>query len=241
MSAQALIYLVEDDTDIAQLVSLELERYGHRVRYFRTGAQLSAALRQQTPRVCIIDLGLPDMDGLELVRQLTTRQDVGVMILSGRDSLPDRVLGLELGADDYVSKPFDPRELVARTNSILRRLDKNSRPQAPVWNHGEKGKSIARFEHWRFDCATLTLTSDQGEEAVLSAGEAELLIQLLQSPKQILSRDQLMKQQDDAFDRSIDVRMSRIRKKLEENPKSPRLIKTVYGMGYMLATDVKWE
>lgn len=241
MSTQALIYLVEDDADIAQLVSLELERYGHRVRYFRTGAQLNAALRQQIPKVCIVDLGLPDMDGLELVRQLTTRQDVGVMILSGRDSLPDRVLGLELGADDYISKPFDPRELVARINSILRRLEKNSRIHQSGYTPGERGKSIARFEQWSFDSATLTLSRHNGEEAVLSAGEAELLMQLLQSPKQILSRDQLMKQQDDAFDRSIDVRMSRIRKKLEENPKSPRLIKTVYGMGYMLATDVKWE
>ncbi|MCY0964420.1 response regulator transcription factor [Parathalassolituus penaei] len=240
MSAQELIYLVEDDADIARLVSLELERYGYRVRYFRTGAQLLAALNQM-PRVCIVDLGLPDMDGLELVRQLTAQANIGVMILSGRDSLPDRVLGLELGADDYISKPFDPRELVARVSSVIRRLDKNSQPKSTIYSPGEKGRSIARFEHWCFDSATLTLTRDSGEEAVLSAGEAELLLQLLQSPKQILSRDQLLRQQDDAFDRSIDVRMSRIRKKLEENPKSPRLIKTVYGMGYMLATDVRWE
>ncbi len=233
-----LIYVIEDDSDIATLVSRELKRYGHQVRAFRTGVQAEAALRQQQPDVCIVDLGLPDMDGLSLVRDLTRNESTGVIILSGRDSLPDRVLGLELGADDYISKPFDPRELVARVNSIIRRLSKNTRshltPSAP-------GSQVARFDRWRYQSATLTLTSDDGEESILSAGEAQLLNKFLKHPKLILSREQLLTDQEDAFDRSIDVRMSRIRKKIEQNPRAPRLIKTIYGMGYMLTIDVHWE
>jgi DNA-binding response OmpR family regulator len=241
VSQQALIYLVEDDADITELVRGELNRYGHQVRCFRTGAQLTNALRQQPPRVCIVDLGLPDIDGLELVRHLTTREDVGVIIISGRDSLPDRVLGLELGADDYISKPFDPRELVARTNSIVRRLEKNARLQTSTFRPDKDSPSVACFANWQLDCATLTLRKDNGTEFVLSAGEMDLLVRLLKYPRQILSRDQLLKHHDEAFDRSIDVRMSRIRKKIEDDPKSPRLIKTIYGMGYMLTSDVQWR
>lgn len=240
MTRSTLIYLIEDDADIVALVTQELERFGHKVKAFRTGNQAEAALRQQQPDVCIVDLGLPDMDGLSLVRDLTSRDSIGVMILSGRDSLPDRVLGLELGADDYVSKPFDPRELVARVNSIIRRLNKNTRP-APHVPEADGLHQQARFDRWAYQPATLTLCCDQGEETVLSAGEAELLMQLLRHPKVILSREQLLKDQDEAFDRSIDVRMSRIRKKIEQNPRSPRLIKTIYGMGYMLTTEVEWS
>jgi len=181
---------------------------------------------------------LPDMDGLALVRELTARQDIGVMILSGRNSLPDRVLGLELGADDYLSKPFDPRELVARANSILRRVSLIEVPQSTGC---EQESRVACFEDWQFDPATLQLQHKDGQIQELSAGEAKLLLQLLQRPRQILSRDALLIDNDEAFDRSIDVRMSRIRKKIEKDPRSPRLVKTVYGMGYMLTVDVNWQ
>lgn len=236
-----LIYVIEDDSDIAALVSRELNRYGHQVRTFRTGVQAEAALRQQQPNVCIVDLGLPDMDGLSLVRDLTQNESTGVIILSGRDSLPDRVLGLELGADDYISKPFDPRELVARVNSIIRRLSKNTHTLRNHLTSSAPGAQVARFDRWRYQSATLTLTSNDGEESILSAGEAQLLNKFLKHPKLILSREQLLTDQEDAFDRSIDVRMSRIRKKIEQNPRAPRLIKTIYGMGYMLTIDVHWE
>ncbi|WP_221792930.1 response regulator transcription factor [Oceanobacter mangrovi] len=237
MKGPALIYVVEDDADIAQLVCRELQRYSHRVQAFRSGSQLVAALQSRAPDMCIIDLGLPDMDGLGLVRDLTDRQDIGVMILSGRDSLPDRVLGLELGADDYLSKPFDPRELVARTNSILRRVQ---RPEAVRLVADDDSPRVAHFADWQFDMATLQLQHDDGRQLELSPGEAKLLQQLLLRPRQILSREALMAGKDDGFDRSIDVRMSRIRKKIEEDPKSPRIVKTIYGMGYMLTVDVSW-
>ncbi|MGB1090985.1 MAG: response regulator transcription factor [Oceanobacter sp.] len=240
--APSLIYLVEDEPDIANLVVNELQRYGHRVQSFVSGTELNRALANKLPSLCIVDLGLPDMDGLSLVRELDQKQPMGVLILSGRDSLPDRVLGLELGADDYISKPFDPRELVARVNSILRRIGRSEAFAAPV-DSEDGGPLVARFGNWQFDSATLELRrlDENSESTELSAGEARLLQQLLMRPKQILSRDTLLMQNDDAFDRSIDVRMSRIRKKIEQDPKSPKLIKTVYGMGYMLTVDVHWE
>lgn len=236
MSTGKLIYIVDDEVDICKLVSRELERYGHTAQAFHNGMQAQYALKRHKPDLVIIDLGLPDMDGLNLVRQLMDTCQTGVMILSGRNSLPDKVLGLELGADDYISKPFDPRELVARANSILRRMEKMTAQQS----FSERPSKQAQFSHWNFDPRTLTLTNPNGQEEVLSTAEAEILLSLLKSPKQILSREQLLKERDSGFDRCIDVRMSRIRKKLETDPSNPRLIKTVYGAGYMLTTDVVW-
>jgi DNA-binding response OmpR family regulator len=230
-----LIYIVDDEADICTLVSEELQRFGFATRICRTGAQAAQALRQRRPDLCIIDLGLPDMDGMALVRQIGELPGVGIMILSGRDSTPDRVLGLELGADDYITKPFEPRELVARANSLLRRLEPldslptDTRPRQ------------ASFGNWTLDPASLTLRHRSGESETLSSAEAQLLNALLRAPRQILSREQLLGDRADPFDRSIDVRMSRIRKKIEADPKSPALIKTIYGAGYMLTTEVSWR
>ena len=236
MKTGKLVYVIDDEADICKLVANELARYGHQTQTFRTGAQALYALKKQPPDICIIDLGLPDMDGLNLVKQLMNNNSMGIIILSGRNSLTDKVLGLELGADDYISKPFDPRELVARTNSILRRLDK----MAAVLHETPQAQH-ACFDDWTFQVSTLTLAHEQGYCEVLSAAEAGLLMTLLRAPRQILSREQLMQERDTAFDRCIDVRMSRIRKKLEADPKNPRIIKTVYGIGYMLTTDVVWH
>lgn len=232
----ATIYIVDDEPDIVQLVANELERYGHSVTGFSTAAAFTKALQKHRPKLCIIDLSLPDQDGLNLVRELTEQTDIGVIILSGRDSLPDRVLGLELGADDYIAKPFDPRELVARAHSLIRRMEKLR--QAVDGKCAEQGQ--AHFGGWVYDPCTLSLSNDT-QSLELSAGEAELLNALLKSPKKILNRDQLLADRDEAYDRSIDVRMSRIRKKIEADPKQPKLIKTVYGLGYMLTCEVEWR
>ncbi|NVK43098.1 MAG: response regulator transcription factor [Oceanospirillaceae bacterium] len=234
MKQNRLIYVVDDETDICSLVCEELQRFGYETRAFTTGSRAARAIRERLPNLCILDLGLPDMDGLELVRQLCAHQGIGIMILSGRDSTPDRVLGLELGADDYITKPFEPRELVARANSLLRRLE-----QAEPG--GSDNRRQASFADWTFDPGTLTLTRSGGASEVLSTAEAQLLSCLLRAPKQILSREQLLGDRVDPFDRSIDVRMSRIRKKIEPDPKNPSIIKTIYGAGYMLATDVRWS
>ncbi|MEH6472672.1 MAG: response regulator transcription factor [Halopseudomonas sp.] len=234
-----LIYVIEDERDIADLVCAELERYGYETANFRTGAQATQAIKRLAPALCIVDLGLPDMDGLALVRELCEKYRVGVMILTGRGSLPDRVLGLELGADDYMIKPFDPRELVARVNSLLRRLDKIGQVDT---NSLQK---VAQFGEWRFDQSTLTLSHQDGRQDRLSSAESELLMLLLGAPQQILNRDRLMGdlmgRDSIPFERSIDVRMSRIRKKLEDDPKKPKLIKTVYGVGYLLSVPVEWS
>lgn len=235
MKQNRLIYIVDDEADICTLVSEELERFGYETRICRTGAQASQAIRQRRPDLCIIDLGLPDMDGMALVRQLGELQGVGIMILSGRDSTPDRVMGLELGADDYITKPFEPRELVARANSLLRRLEQTDAPAA------DSRPRRAAFGSWIFDPASLTLSNQRGHSEVLSSAEAQLLNALLRAPRQILSREQLLGDRADPFDRSIDVRMSRIRKKIEADPKNPAIIKTIYGAGYMLMTEVRWQ
>ena len=236
MNQRKLIYVVDDEADICKLVCAELIRYGHEAHAFYTGTQAQYAIKQKQPDLLIMDLGLPDMDGLNLVRQWSHYGDMGVIILSGRNSATDRVLGLELGADDYINKPFDSRELVARANSLLRRIAKlasNFQPSADV--------KLAKFGEWQFDPNTLTLQHNNGQQENLSHSEAELLLSLLKAPRKILSREQLLKERNEAsFDRCIDVRLSRIRKKLEQDSAAPRLIKTVYGAGYMLMADVNW-
>ena len=238
MSSNRLIYVIEDERDIADLVCTELKSFGFQAENFRTGAQAEQAIRKRPPALCIVDLGLPDMDGMTLVRELCEQQRIGVMIVTGRGSLPDRVLGLELGADDYITKPFDPRELVARVNSLIRRLDQIGQPERSV------APKIAEFGDWRFDPSTLTLVRRDGQTDRLSSAESELLMLLLKAPQQILNRDRLMGdllgRDSIPYERSIDVRMSRIRKKLEEDPKRPKLIKTVYGVGYLLSVPVDW-
>lgn len=238
VAAKKLLYVIEDDADIRALVRSVLEGYGFEVVGLGTGREARAAIRRQPPDLCLVDLGLPDMDGLTLVRELWGDTRFGVIILTGRGGVSDRVLGLELGADDYVVKPFEPRELVARVNSVIRRREQLA---------GASGTSEpmrARFGQWVFDPGNLTLTADDGHQEGLTAAEAALLMALLKSPKRVLSREQLQgadgERDDFPFDRSIDVRISRIRKKIERNAKSPRLIKTVYGAGYLFTAEVCW-
>ena len=235
--AAALIQVVDDEPEIGRLICATLSEYGFRCELSGTGRQLLARCRLTNPDLCIIDLGLPDMDGMQVVRELQEKHPCAVLILTGRNDVTDRVLGLELGADDYLVKPFEPRELVARVRSILRRYLK-----APADNLRGDGPRIARFAGWQLDVQRLLLNAPDGREVHLSAAEASLLQSLLKSPNKILNREQLLGDRDvDPFDRSIDVRISRLRRKLEEDPQSPRIIKTIYGAGYMLTTSVSWE
>jgi DNA-binding response OmpR family regulator len=233
MNTKPLIYVIDDEVAICDLVCQELERYNFSTQAFTTGKKALQAMQNQLPSLCIIDLGLPDMDGLSLVKKLFDDKKIGVIILSGRNSLPDKVLGLELGADDYISKPFDPRELVARVKSIIRRVVVNELPAKSVQN--------ASFGDWTFEHSTLTLANKNGTSFMLSAAETEILMILLNAPKQILSRERLLSEDATSFDRSIDVRMSRLRKKIEQDHKNPKIIKTVYGAGYIFTLDVSWQ
>ncbi len=235
MTAAPVIYLVEDEPEVAHVVQRVLADFDYAAEWFRTGAEVLRQIRSQVPDLCIVDLGLPDMDGMELVRELRSRDAGGVLILTGRGYTADRVMGLELGADDYIVKPFEPRELIARIRSILRRCERRGDAvAAPV--------SVADFLGWRFEAGTNTLVSPAGESSSLSTAEAHLLRVFLDSPNRILTREQLLGERDiSPYDRSIDVRISRLRRKLEEDPGNPKIIKTVYGAGYLFAGTVRWR
>ncbi|WBL63448.1 response regulator transcription factor [Thauera sp. WB-2] len=231
-----VIMVLEDDPEIARLICMSLGEYGFRCEHVSTGQQLLARARRSAPDLCIVDLGLPDMDGMQVVRELQDGSPCAVLILTGRNDVTDRVLGLELGADDYIVKPFEPRELVARVRSILRRYQRAAAPETPT------ERTIARFADWTFDASRHALSAPDGREISLSAAEASLLATLLLRPNKILSREQLLGERDvDPFDRSIDVRISRLRRKLDDDPHNPRLIKTVYGAGYLFSAQVAWS
>ena len=235
--AAPLIFVVEDDDAVAKLVVAALHEFGFVTEAFRNGAAVLHRLRTERPALCIVDLGLPDMDGIELVRRIAEVSSSGVLIVTGRGHTVDRVLGLELGADDYMVKPFEPRELVARVRSILRR-------RAGSGGGGEPGRAHrhASFLGWRLDCAANVLRASDGSEHLLGTAETQVLRAFVERPYQILTREQLVGHRDlSPLDRSIDVRISRLRRKLESDPQNPRIIKTVYGAGYMFSATVTWS
>ena len=234
--AQALVFVIEDDLAVARLVTSALEEFGFATETCMTATHALRRLPVRRPDLCIVDLGLPDLDGIELVRQIASTYTCGVLILTARGHTVDRVMGLELGGDDYMVKPFEPRELVARVRSVLRR-----RGMGTAASTGSSRKH-ARFEGWAFDCSANTLRSAAGSEHVLGLAEAQVLRAFIERPSQILTREQLLGQHDlSPLDRSIDVRISRLRRRLEADPQNPKIIKTVYGAGYMFAAHVSWS
>lgn len=228
-----LIAIVEDDPDVARIIEQVLRDFSLRTVWYRSAGDLLRRLRTLSPDLCIIDLGLPDMDGLEAMQRVRAQSSCGILILTGRAHVSDRVMGLELGADDYVLKPFEPRELVARARSIMRRRE-GSPEQAQ--------RQVAEFSGWRFNLGNNTLHAPNGQEHVLSTAEADLLKVFVHHPNRILQREKLMGTRDLApTDRAIDVRISRLRRKLEPDAESPALIKTVYGAGYLFLATVDWS
>ncbi|MBL8483375.1 MAG: response regulator transcription factor [Rhodocyclaceae bacterium] len=233
-TAKRRVFILEDDAEVARIIVTILDEFGFDTEWFARSSELNAALQRRAPDLCIIDLMLPDADGMDVVRSLAERHHFGLLILTCRSYLEDRVLGLELGADDYVLKPFDPRELVARVRSILRRC-------APVQQQSGAATRCAHFCGWVFEPGANRLGGPAGQEWALSAAEARLLQIFLEHPRRILTREQLCGVRDlSPFDRGVDVRVSRLRRKLEADPERPRLIKTVYGAGYLLAAEVEW-
>lgn len=230
---QALITILDDEPAIRAMLSEALEDAGFRTLGFARATEFEAALRRTTPDLCLVDLGLPDRDGLSLVHRLALEQGAKVIIISGRAQVQDRVTGLELGADDYIIKPFDPAEVVARVRARLRQT------QAPTTD-----KARARFNGWTVHFDRYTLEDAQGGETTFSHAEGEVLRLFLNAPKRLISRAQMQESlgggASESFDRAMDVRVSRLRTKLGEDPKNPRLIKTIYGAGYIFLGEVDW-
>ncbi|GHF08603.1 DNA-binding response regulator [Aliiroseovarius zhejiangensis] len=230
---QPLVAILDDEPEIRRMLSDALEDAGFRTASFARATEFEAALNAMRPDVCLVDLGLPDRDGLTLVHRLALESGASVIIISGRTQVQDRVTGLELGADDYIVKPFEPSEVVARVRARLRS------PKS-----GVKSSQTARFNGWTAHFDRYILEDDSGEETAFSHAEGEVLRLFLDAPKRLISRAQMQETlggvAGESFDRAMDVRISRLRTKLKEDPKNPRLIKTIYGAGYIFLGDVKW-
>jgi len=235
MQKPTRVLIVDDDREICTLLCNYLADFGIEARGVHDGAAMRRALTQEQPDVIILDLMLPGEDGLTLCRQLRTASaNIPVIMLTARGEPADRVVGLELGADDYVVKPFDPRELVARVHTVLRRARADgSRPAEPVDSDGDR----VSFEGWTLDIATRQLTTPRQMVVPLSNAEFRLLWTFIERPRRVLSRDQLMDaargQTSTAYDRSIDLLVSRLRQKLDDDPRDPKLLKTIRGEGYL--------
>ncbi|WP_170429183.1 response regulator transcription factor [Ruegeria arenilitoris] len=230
---QPLVTIVDDEPEIRRILTDALEDAGFRTQSFSRAREFEASLKRVTPDVCLVDLSLPDTDGLALVHRLALEQGAAVIIISGRAQVQDRVTGLELGADDYITKPFDPVEVVARVRARLR----SPRVQAAQ-------SDVARFNGWTAYFDRYILEDSSGAETPFSHAEGEVLRLFLESPKRLISRAQMQEAlggaAGESFDRAMDVRISRLRTKLGEDPKNPRLIKTIYGAGYIFLGDVDW-
>ncbi|WP_425044793.1 response regulator transcription factor [Primorskyibacter sp. S87] len=229
-----LVTILDDEPEIRQILTEVLEDAGFRTQSFSRAREFEASLKKVTPDVCLVDLSLPDTDGLTLVHRLALEQGAAVIIISGRAQVQDRVTGLELGADDYITKPFDPAEVVAR---IRARLRGGQRSPAATQDRAEFNGWTAHFDRY-------ALVDKDGEETAFSHAEGEVLRLFLESPKRLISRSQMQEilggVAGESFDRAMDVRISRLRTKLREDPKNPRLIKTIYGAGYIFLGDVSW-
>lgn len=232
-----LIAVLDDEAELRRLLCAGLEEAGMRTVSFGRATEFEAALRRITPDAILIDLNLPDRDGLALVHRLAAESGAAILIISGRAQLQDRITGLELGADDYIAKPFELAEVVARVRARLRR---------PAAARGAGlTRQLARFQGWLADFDRYTLTAPTGTETPFSHAEAEVLRLFLDSPRRLISRAQMVEAlgggAGDSFDRAMDVRISRLRAKLGEDPKNPQIIKTIYGAGYILLGEVAWE
>jgi two-component system OmpR family response regulator len=233
------ILVVDDDREIRDLLARFLEKQGFRVTVARDAREARKHWPLGRYHLVVLDLMMPGESGLDFARWLRSQSDVPIVMLTAMGEETDRIVGLELGADDYVAKPFNPRELLARIRAVLRRATSDSSTGA-----GQEPPARAiRFSGWLLEPARRRLLNPQGAEVPLTGGEYELLVALVERPNRVLTRDMLMDllrgRQAGPFDRAIDVAVSRLRRKLEDDGRNPQLIKTVRGGGYVLATTVE--
>lgn len=231
--------VVDDDPRIRQMLVRYFEDEGFRVAAVGDGAAMRAAMQREMPDIVLLDLVLPGgEDGISLARDLRARSDVPIIMLTGRDDVVDRVVGLEVGADDYVAKPFHLRELLARVRTVLRRRAAPAPAAAPP-PPGDGVDEVLTFEGWRLDLARRSLTDPEGRPVELTTGEFDMLVVLVRHPGRVFTRDALMDMTRgrswDGTDRTIDAQILRLRRKIEPDRTRPRLIKSVRGVGYVFA------
>ncbi|PNT81093.1 DNA-binding response regulator [Coxiella burnetii] len=239
MTGTSHILIVDDDSDIRDLLGKFLRRHGFEASLAKDGSEMQAILLKQAVDLVILDIMMPGDDGLTLCRQMRANSTIPILMLTAISEEVDRILGLEMGADDYLSKPFNPRELLARVRAILRRSQGGGGSLNGI---GTNEWVIYEFAGWSLDPAERRLKSPDSLEITLSSGEFDLLHALVQRSQQVLSRDKLLdltkNREAGPFDRSIDIQISRLRHKLEQDPKNPQIIKTIRGGGYVLAAEV---
>ncbi len=237
MAEQAHILVVDDEPEIRGLIERYLNSHGFRVSTAADGPGLRDVTNREHVDLILLDLVMPGEDGLQLAGELRGTSDVAIIMLTSKGEMVDRVVGLEMGADDYVAKPFELRELLARVRSVLRRASA-TRSKAQARGDGD----LARFLGWRFDIASRRLVSPEGQDVSLTTAEFSLLSAMVNNPNRVLTRDRLLDLaragDAESFDRSIDVLVHRLRRKIESDPKNPALIKTVRGGGYLFTPDV---
>jgi two-component system phosphate regulon response regulator OmpR len=232
------ILIVEDDPSVREMLAEYLRTHGYEVAQADRGTAMREAVEKALPDVVLLDVNLPGEDGFTLARFLRERYDVGIIMVTAAADVADRVAGLEIGADDYVAKPFDPRELRARVKSVIRRMQATpqSAPAAQVAG-AATASSRVRVGACVLDLASRQLFASDGNEVPLTGMEFDLLKVFLERPNQVLNRDQLLtltrNREWEPFDRSIDIRIGRVRRKIEHDPEHPQAIRTVRGAGYM--------
>ncbi len=230
------ILVVDDHRDIRDLLARFLAKHGFRASVAESAAAARKALQAADVDLVVLDIMMPGEDGLSLTRFLRENTSIPVILLTAMGEETDRIVGLEIGADDYLAKPFNPRELLARIKAVLRRAQTLPRPS-------ETGKGRLAFDRWILDFGRRELIDEKGVAVPLSSGEFRLLAALVERPGMVLTRDQLLDltrgRSAQPFDRSIDNQVSRLRKKIERDPRTPVLIKTAWGDGYTFAGEVK--
>ena len=240
MSAGPHILVVDDHREIRDLVSRALTKEGFRVSTAADGKAMHQVLADARIDLILLDLMLPGDDGLTLCRDLRAKSAIPIIMLTAKGDEVDRVIGLEMGADDYLAKPFGTRELTARIKAVLRRAQ-----AGPTVGTAQAAARIFRFDRWALNADSRELLRDDGVVVPLSTGEYDLLLALIERPQRVLSRDQLLDlargRAGGAFDRSIDTQVSRLRRKIERDPGDPKIIKTVWGGGYVFAATVTRE
>ncbi len=233
------ILVVDDHSEIRDLLKRFLEQHGMRVSCARDGKEMKRLLDEREFDLLVLDLMMPGEDGLTLCRELRVKSRLPIIMLTAMGEETDRIIGLEMGADDYLAKPFNPRELLARIKAVMRRTQAESLPVPETLTRD------LRFDRWLLDVNRRELVDEEGVGMSLSTAEFDLLKVFLERPQRVLSRDQLLDlargREAVAFDRAIDTLVSRLRRKLERDPKNPELIKTIWGGGYLFAADVTQE